>query len=465
MACSNPTVHWSGASFAAAPQLYSDAALTTVAPAGWYSFGGFAREMSAGGVLGPVQPCSSCIVPCGGGLSFSQGDKGLFSIAFDMGTAPGAAVITFSSGVLNTTMRAIPDALTWTYNGISSSEGSSLVGGYQTGQIGSPDGPPNGATDCNLTAGDGSGGTTLGSITASSWDASINNFVNTGTVNVPAITGIQTNANGFSGTSPSIYSLESTLLDWNCTQLGTIGCGTTSSLNIPASPFTATEPIAPNLASAVGTKWPVANGEYRGWTTVIPSPPGTANPVATVVITAPCDSTWWGIHVQCPRQLTAIESSTVSPLGTSFSTVCQKALTTSMYHVPVDNSGNSNPNSDYYGGSSKQFPQSYDPLTPGKFGQPDGVLGLHDWVFSDPNGVTPLPVGMYKVRFAPNAGGPQEDWVVEVGFREYKDVATYPPQTNDHALPPEGYETTNTGINVQSTGARIPGIVKSITPC
>ena len=78
MACSNPTVHWSGSSFASAPQLYSDSALTTVAADGWYSFGGVAREMS-GGVLGPVQPCSSCVVPCGGGLNIGGFGTGLFT--------------------------------------------------------------------------------------------------------------------------------------------------------------------------------------------------------------------------------------------------------------------------------------------------------------------------------------------------------------------------------------------------
>ena len=457
MACSNPTVHWSGSSFASAPQLYSDSALTTVAADGWYSFGGVAREMS-GGVLGPVQPCSSCVVPCGGGLNIGGFGTGLFTIAFDMGTAPGAAVITFSAGVSNINLRPVPDGLTWNYNGISSSEGSALVGGYQTGLNGAPDGPPAGWTHvpCYITTALGNDGVPPSNAIGYSWDAGLGNFVSTGAVSMLPFTGITDNANGFTGTYPNIYSLESTLLDWNCTQLNNDNCNPGSALNIPASPLDSTKPIAPNLPVSLGNSWPKSNGEYRGWTTVVPSPAGTSNPVVTVMVAAPCQSTWWGIHVQCPRQLTSIESSTVSPLGTNYGIVCQKALTTSMYHVPVDNSGNTNPNSKYFNNGT--FPGSYDPSVPGKFGQPDGVLGLHDWVYSDPDGVTPLPTGMYKVRFAPNAGGVPQDWVVEVGFREYRDVS---PSTG-HAYPPEGY----TGApGIQSSGDIIPGIVKSITPC
>ena len=102
-----------------------------------------------------------------------------------------------------------------------------------------------------------------------------------------------------------------------------------------------------------------------------------------------------------------------------------------------------------------QFPASYDPTTPGQYGQPDGVLGLHDLVFEDPNGVTPLPIGMYKVRFDAQDGGGISDWVIEVGMLEYADV-----DGGGHALPPENYPGPT-----QSTGTRIPGVVTSITKC
>ena len=462
MACNTGNYFWPGVSFASASQLYTDSNLTIVAPDGWYSIGGVYRQMSSG-ILGPQVPCPSCVVPCGGGLSIGGFSTGLFAIAFDMGTVPGAAVITFSSGVSNTTVTPIPDGLTWSYNGMSSAEGSSLVGGYQKGIIGAQDGPPatfsvpcfnNNPSTPPITTAIGSNGITPNGAQYYIWDASINNFVASGAATMGPYTGITNNANGSSGVYPNIESLESTLLDWNCTALGSGNCGSGTALNIPPSPLDGVQPIAPNLAASVGNPWPVSNGEYRGWTTVIPSPPGVTNSIATVIITAPCVNTWWGIHVQCPRQLTSIESSTVSPLGTAFATVCAEALSTTIYHVPVDNAGNTNPNSSYSVGGTT-FPASYDPATPGQYGQPDGVLGLHDWVYTDPNGVTPLPIGMYKVRFDPQDGSGLSNWVIEVGMLEYKDV-----DGGGHALPPEGYPAPT-----QSNGTRQPGIVTSITKC
>tara|TARA_R110000751_G_scaffold22049_2_gene62535 strand:+ start:2512 stop:3900 length:1389 start_codon:yes stop_codon:yes gene_type:complete len=461
MACNTGNYFWSGVSFASAPQLYTDSNLTIVAPDGWYAIGGVYRQMSAG-ILGPQVPCPSCVVPCGGGLSIGGFSTGLFAIAFDMGTVPGAAVITFSAGVNNTTLRPIPDGLTWNYEGVASSEGSALVGGYQRGITGAQDGPPATFTvpcfDNNpgtppITTATGSSGITPNGAQYYTWDASISNFVAAGAVTMGPYTGITNNVNGSQGVYPNIASLESTCLDWNCTALSSVNCWSGTALNVPPSPLDGVQPIAPNLASAVGTAWPSSNGEYRGWTTVIPSPPGILNSIATVMITAPCINTWWGIHVQCPRQLTSIESSTVSPLGTVFATVCAEALSTTIYHVPVDNAGNTNPNSSYFVGGA-QFPASYDPATPGQYGQPDGVLGLHDFVYTDPNGVTPLPIGMYKVRFDPQDGSGLSNWVIEVGMLEYKDVV------GGHALPPEGYPAPT-----QSSGTRQPGIVTSITKC
>ena len=464
--CITGTYYWAGTSFATATQIYSDANLTTVANDGWYSVGGIYRQM-VGGVLGPQVPCPSCVVPCGTNLSIGGFSTGLFAISFDMGTAPGAAVITFSSGVRNDTFRPIPDGLTWNYNGMSGSEGSSLVGGYQKGVIGAPDGPPaTFSVPCfntnpgspPITTATGSNGIQPNGAQYYVWDAGISNFVASGAAAMGPYTGITNNVNGSSGVYPNIESLETTCLDWNCTNINTNDCGGGgTALDIPPSPFDPTQPIAPNLASALGSPWPLSNGEYRGWTTVIPSPPGVTNSIATIMITAPCINTWWGINVQCPRQLTAISAGPQNPLGTAFATVCGQTINSSIYHVPVDNSGNSNPNSAYYdaGTAPNGFPDEYDPADPAKIGQPNGVLGLHDWVFSDPNGETPLPIGMYKVQFDPTGGSTPLNYVIEVGFLEYRDV-----DGAGHALPPEGYPGPT-----QSTGTRQPGIVRSITLC
>jgi hypothetical protein len=286
------------------------------------------------------------------------------------------------------------------------------------------------------------------------WDASINNFVASGAASMGPYTGITNNVSGSSGVYPNIESLESTCLDWNCTNINTNDCGGGgTALDIPPSPFDPAQAIAPNLQNPVGNPWDYSNGEYRGWTTVIPSPLGVTNSIATIMITAPCINTWWGIHVQCPRQLTSIGRSVFFPLGTPFSNVCAADIQETLHHVPVDNAGNTNPNSKYF--ANDQFPANYDPATPGQFGQPDGVLGLHDWVFEDPDGVTPLPIGMYLVEFDPQDGTGLGKYVIEVGFLEYRDV-----DGAGHALPPEGYPGPT-----QSTGTRQPGIVRSITKC
>ena len=66
----------------------------------------------------------------------------------------------------------------------------------------------------------------------------------------------------------------------------------------------------------------------------------------------------------------------------------------------------------YY--ASANFPQT------NVIGQQNGVLGLHDWIYTDENGENPLAAGLYKMTFDANDGGGLRDWIVEVGVREYK---------------------------------------------
>ena len=94
--------------------------------------------------------------------------------------------------------------------------------------------------------------------------------------------------------------------------------------------------------------------------------------ILSIEVVAPCANTWWGITVECPRSLTGIDSSTAEPQGTATGTVCTKDITTTLFHVPVDAFGNSNSCSNYFQAGS-EFPAG------GASGQPNGVLGLHDW--------------------------------------------------------------------------------------
>ena len=151
--------------------------------------------------------------------------------------------------------------------------------------------------------------------------------------------------------------------------------------------------------------------------------------------------------------------------------VCSYQLDKFIYHVPVDAWGNANPNSIYYTGDT------FAATGTSPSGQPKGVLGLGDWVFEDENGVTPVAVGVYKTQFDANDGLGVRDWAVQVGPREYKDVAVSNTAGSIYlnALPPEDYVGQIKGTDwpapgitfndVQKSGARVPGVVRSITPC
>jgi len=147
MACNNSTtVYWAGVSFGAAPQLYSDSSLSSVAPNGWYSFGGTYRQMS-GGVLGPPTSCPECSIACSvAGVKPITGGKtvGRYNFDVNVGSNTGAVIIRFSPTVN-------PSQLTWFYDGLTASEYSSVTWGYKEGLIGEQDSLANGGSNtCTL---------------------------------------------------------------------------------------------------------------------------------------------------------------------------------------------------------------------------------------------------------------------------------------------------------------------------
>ena len=133
MACnSTGTFYWAGVTFQSATQLYTDSNLTIVAADGWYSIGGFYREMT-GGILGPTQNCPTCepaAIPCNTSLTPPSGSFGKYTAEFDAGNTTGAIIVLFNPAT-------IPDRCTWTYDGVSASEYSSPGFGYLQGVIGS----------------------------------------------------------------------------------------------------------------------------------------------------------------------------------------------------------------------------------------------------------------------------------------------------------------------------------------
>lgn len=124
------TFYYDSANFADATNIWDDADLTTPSADGWYQVGGVNRQILAG-VLGPVQPCPSCFVPCGtfvGGFGH-PGVNGLFYVGFDTGSDVGAVIVKFIPG-------SVPKRCVWTHNGVSASEYSSRDHGYRQGIIG-----------------------------------------------------------------------------------------------------------------------------------------------------------------------------------------------------------------------------------------------------------------------------------------------------------------------------------------
>jgi hypothetical protein len=165
--------YFDGVSFANASMLYTDAALTTAAPNGYYGQSGIVRQL-IGGPTNPTLlaalPCDTCTVPCGSGVSGSGG-TGQYTVTMNLGNSIGAALVTFNPA-------AVPDKCTWTYDGVSASEYSSPSVGYLQGVIGTIS--SGGACNPQITNANGSNGLTA-SGASFVYDSGTNQFVNQGT--------------------------------------------------------------------------------------------------------------------------------------------------------------------------------------------------------------------------------------------------------------------------------------------
>ena len=221
-------------------------------------------------------------------------------------------------------------------------------------------------------------------------------------------TGVTTN------NTPSGNQHQSTLLCWNCTQVWdpavsiSYNCGSATGLLIPASPYSLLQPIAPNLPATVGNPWPVPGFIQTVQVQAVSVPPGGTTTTLSIVVDAPCAGTWWQILVPCPEPLAGIQSSTrVGDIGVVIGTVCAATITTNFYHVPVEEMSNvlmKDPKST--GGANSIYANSdthseWLNWNVPPSGQPRGVLGLNDYIYEDAYAVTPLPSGVYKMRFDP----------------------------------------------------------------
>lgn len=87
------TYYIDGATLSLASAAYSDAALTTPAPDGYYSDGSVVRRQ-LGGVFVTLATCESCSAPCGQTLVYSGG-QGIYTAPFDAGLGTGCIIIYF----------------------------------------------------------------------------------------------------------------------------------------------------------------------------------------------------------------------------------------------------------------------------------------------------------------------------------------------------------------------------------
>ena len=112
----NSTYYLNGADLATATAVYLDAALSLIAPDGFYSDGAISREQSLG-ILLPAESCGDCGTPCGEDITASGG-QGLYLINLNVGSGVGAIVIRFDPDNVPDGIKAVYDGNT--YNALSS---------------------------------------------------------------------------------------------------------------------------------------------------------------------------------------------------------------------------------------------------------------------------------------------------------------------------------------------------------
>jgi len=151
------TYYFDGASFIDSTTLYTDSALSIIAPDGWYNIGGIYRKLQ-GGVLQSIINCPACDIGCsypvGPTYQTTSETAGNYNHTIDVGSATGAIIVEVNVWGSNV-------GFTWTYDGVSASEYSNPTYGYLEGVIGEEN-PSTG--DCSalpLTNALGSNGQTL----------------------------------------------------------------------------------------------------------------------------------------------------------------------------------------------------------------------------------------------------------------------------------------------------------------
>lgn len=111
--------------------VFTDAALTTCAPDGFYADGSGISRNQIGCVLGPIQNCPECLQECDTGLIGNTTGQGTFLLDVDLGDTVsdvGAVIIKFVPA-------SVPDGIRATYNGVIYNTLSSDVDGLHASSV------------------------------------------------------------------------------------------------------------------------------------------------------------------------------------------------------------------------------------------------------------------------------------------------------------------------------------------
>jgi len=138
------TYYLDAPSLGSASVIYTDAALSVIAPNGFYSDGTIVREQVNGALL-PQVNCPACATPCGGAISAS-GSQGVYYLDIDLGTDVGAVVISFDP-------YSVPDGIQATYNSVVYNGLSSPTFGWLQGSPGLPTYIGDSGSNCGLPEG------------------------------------------------------------------------------------------------------------------------------------------------------------------------------------------------------------------------------------------------------------------------------------------------------------------------
>mgnify|MGYP003643317145 CR=1 FL=1 len=142
------TYYIDSVSFATATGVFTDAALTTCAPDGYYSDGLNYRYLTAC-VLGPVGTCPACTTACGTPIAGTGANDGSYMLSFTVGTGIGAIIITVTPGGAFK-----PVGVDATFNSSVYNKFSTTNFGYKGSTVGGvPTYLGDTAADCGIVAG------------------------------------------------------------------------------------------------------------------------------------------------------------------------------------------------------------------------------------------------------------------------------------------------------------------------